>query len=52
MIKEDTKADLGQTMSTKDTQDITKIIEAGQDIILIIEVVMGTIHEAIKGMEI
>ena len=49
-IREDTKAGLGQTMSTGDAQDIIKIIEAGQDIILIIGVVMGTIHEAIKGM--
>ena len=38
-------------MSTEDARDIIKIIEAGQDIILIIEVVIGTICEAIKGME-
>ena len=50
MIREDTKAGLGQTMSTEDAQDIIKIIEAGQDIILITGVVMGTICKANKGM--
>ena len=49
-IREDTKAGLGQTMCTEDIQDIIKIIEAGQDIILIIEVIIGTICEVIKGM--
>ena len=49
-IREDTKAGLGQTMSTEDTWDIIKIIEAGQDIIPIKDVVMGITCEAIKGM--
>ena len=51
MIREDIKAGLGQTMHTEDIQDIVKIIEAGQDMILIIEVVMGIIQEVIEGME-
>ena len=50
MFREDTKAVLGQIMSTEDAQDIIKVIEAEQDTILIIEVVMGTILQAIKGM--
>ena len=49
-IREDIKAGLGQTMHTDDVQDIVKIIEAGQDMILIIEVVMGIMQDVIKGM--
>ena len=49
-IREDIKVSLGQTMHTEDVQDIVKIIEVGQDMILITEVVMGIIQEAIKGM--
>ena len=37
-------------MCTEDIQDIFQIIEAGQDMILIIEVVMGIMQEVIKGM--
>ena len=47
-IKEHTKA--GPTMCTEVIQDIIKIVEAGKDIILIIEVVMDIIHEVIKDM--
>ena len=43
-------AGLGQTMHTEDVQAIIKIIEAGQDITAIIEVVMGIVPEASKGM--
>ena len=38
-------------MCTEDIQDIIKIIEVGQDMILVIEVVMGIIQEVIQGME-
>ena len=38
-------------MHTEDNQDIIKIIEAGQDMILVVEVVMGIIQEVIQGME-
>ena len=38
-------------MCTEDIQDIIKIIEVGQDMILVIEVATGKIQEAIKGME-
>ena len=37
-------------MCTEVIQDIIKIIEAGQDMIPIIQVVMDIIHEVIKGM--
>ena len=50
MIREDTKVGLGQTMCTEDVWDIIKIIEAEQDIILIIEVIMCIICKVIKGM--
>ena len=50
-IREDIKVSLGQTMHTEDVQDIVKIIEAGQDMILIIEVVMGIMQEVIQGLE-
>ena len=52
MIREDIKASLGQTICTEDIQDIVKIIEVRQDMILIIEVVTGIIQEVIKGMGI
>ena len=38
-------------MCTEDIQDIIKIIQGGQDMILIIEVVTGIIQEVIQGME-
>ena len=38
-------------MHIKDIQDIIKIIEVGQDIILVIEVVTVIIPEVIQGME-
>ena len=38
-------------MHTEDIQDIIKIIEVGQDMILVIEVVMGIIQEVIPSME-
>ena len=50
MIREDIKASLGQTMHTEDMQDIIKIIEAGQDMILIIEVVTDIVQEVTKVM--
>ena len=37
-------------MCTEGIQDIIKIIEVGQDMILVIEVVMGIIQEVIQGM--
>ena len=37
-------------MCIEEGQDMDKIIEAGQGIILIIEVVVGITHEVIKGM--
>ena len=49
MIREDIKAGLGQTMSTENIQDIAKIIEAGQDMITIIEVVTSIVSEITKG---
>ena len=50
MTKEDIKAGLGQTMHRKNVQDIVKIIEAGEDMILIIEVVTDIVQEVTKGM--
>ena len=38
-------------MCTEDIQDVIKIIEVGQDMILVIEVVMGIIQQVIQGME-
>ena len=38
-------------MHTEDIQDIIKIIEVGQDMILIAEVAMGIIQEVTQGME-
>ena len=48
MIREDFKIGLGQITCIEEGQDTDKIIEAGQDIILIIEVVMGLTQEVIK----
>ena len=50
MIREDFRTGLGQIMCIEEDQDTDKIIEAGQDIILIIEVVMGKTQEVITGM--
>ena len=50
MIREGTKADLGQTMCTEDVQDIIKILGVGQDMIPIEEVVMGTIREVVTDL--
>ena len=38
-------------MHIEDVQGIIKIIEVGQDMILVIEVVMGIIQDIIKGMD-
>ena len=38
-------------MCIEDTQDIIQIIEVGQDMILIIDVVKGKVQEVFKGME-
>ena len=51
MIREDFRTGLDQTAHTEDDQGIEKTIEVGQDMILIIEVVIDTIQEVIKGME-
>ena len=50
MIREDMKTGLGQTMHTEDVQDIIKILGVGQDMILIEEVVMGTIQEVVRDL--
>ena len=50
MIRENIKTGSGQTMCMEDIQDIVRFIEAGQDIILIIEVVTGIVHEVTKDM--
>ena len=50
MIREDFKIGLDQTTHTEDDQGMDKIIEVGQDMILIIEVAMNIIQEVIKGM--
>ena len=50
MIKEDFKIGSDQIMHTEDDQGMDKIIEVGQDMILIIELVMGIMQEVIKGM--
>ena len=50
MIREDSKIGLDQKMHIEDDQGMEKTIEVGQDMILIIEVVMGIIQEVIKGM--
>ena len=49
-IREDFKIDSDQTMHTEDDEGMDRIIEVGQDMILIIEAVMGKIQEAIKSM--
>ena len=50
MIREDFKIGSDQIMHTDDEQGMGKTIEVGQDMILIIEAVMGIIQEVIKGM--
>ena len=50
MSREDFKTGLGQTMCTEDDQGMDKTIKVGQDMILIIEVVMEIIQVVIKGM--
>ena len=50
MIREDFRTGLDQTMYTENDQGMDKTIEVGQDMILIIEVVMDIIREVIKGM--
>ena len=49
-IREDFKIGSDQTTCTEDNQGMGKTIEVGQGMILIIEVDMGIIHEAMKGM--
>ena len=51
MIREDFKIGLDQIMHTEDDQGMGKTIEVGQDMILIIGVAMGVIHEVVRGME-
>ena len=51
MIRENIKAALGQTVHIEEIYDTIKIIEVGQDVILVIEVVTDIIQEAIQGME-
>ena len=51
MIREDSKTGLKQTTHTEDDQGMGKTTEVGQDMTLIVDVVMGTIWEVIKGME-
>ena len=43
MNREDLRTDLGQTTHTQEDQNMDKIIEVGQDMILIIEVVTDMI---------
>ena len=50
MIREDFRTGLDQTTHTEDDQHMDKTIEVGQDMILIIKVVMDIIQEVIKGM--
>ena len=50
MIKENFRRGLGQTNHTEDDQGMDKTIEVGQDMILIIEVVVDIIQEVIKGI--
>ena len=50
MIREDFKTGSDQIIHTEDDLGMDKIIEVGQGMILIIEVVMGIILEVIKGM--
>ena len=49
-IREDLKTGSGQIMCTEGDQDMDKIIEAGQDIIQIIEVVGDITQQVIKDM--
>ena len=48
---EDSKIGLDQTRHTEDDQGMDKTTKVGQGMIIIIEVVTGTIQEVIKGME-
>ena len=48
LIREDIKADLGQTVHTEEIQDTVKFAEIELDTILAIEVVMGIIWEVIS----
>ena len=50
MIREHFRTCLDPIMHTEDDQGINKTIEVGQDMILIIEVVIVIIQEVIKGM--
>ena len=50
MVREDFRTDLDHTMYSEHGQGMDKTIEVGQDMILIIEVVMAIIQVAIKGM--
>ena len=50
MIREDFRTGLDQTIHTEDDQGMDKTIEVGQDMTLIIEVVMDIMQEVIKGM--
>ena len=47
---EDFKTGLGQTIHTEEDQGMDKFIEVGQDMILIIGVIMETISEAVRGV--
>ena len=48
--REDFKTGLGQTIHVKEDQGVDKIIKVGQDMILILGVIMETIWEVIRGM--
>ena len=50
MIRKEFRTGLDQTMHTEDDQGMDKTTEVGQDMILIIEVVMDTIKGVINGM--
>ena len=51
MIRENFRTGLGQIMHIEDDQGMDKTIEVCEDMITIIEVVMGIIQEVIRGME-
>ena len=50
MNREDFRTGLGQTIHIKEDQGMDKIIEVGQDMILIIGVITETICKVIRGM--
>ena len=50
MVREDFKIGSDQITCTEDDHGMDKTIQVAQDMILIIEVVMGIIQEKIKGM--